>query len=81
MDRFEPSWLGQRLSQPNSDAEGEGDIWWSNRGQACSKNVGWRIDYHIATPGIAARAKSDSVYQAERFSDYALLIVDYDQAF
>jgi exodeoxyribonuclease-3 len=57
---------------------GEAYTWWSNRGQAWAKNVGWRIDYHIATPGIAAKAKAASVYKAERFSDHAPLIVDYE---
>ena len=52
--------------------------WWSNRGQAYAKNVGWRIDYHITTPGIAASAKKTAVYKDERFSDHAPLIVDYD---
>jgi len=52
--------------------------WWSNRGQAYAKNVGWRIDYHITTPGIAASAKNTAVYKDERFSDHAPLIVDYD---
>ncbi|MEY8876790.1 MAG: exodeoxyribonuclease III [Leptothrix sp. (in: b-proteobacteria)] len=52
--------------------------WWSNRGQARAKNVGWRIDYHLATPGIAALAKSTSVYKEQWFSDHAPLIVDYD---
>lgn len=62
------------------DAEGEGYTWWSNRGQAWAKNVGWRIDYQIASPGIAARATAASVYKAERFSDHAPLSVDYDAA-
>jgi exodeoxyribonuclease III len=52
--------------------------WWSNRGQAWAKNVGWRIDYQIATPGIAAKASSTSVYKEQRFSDHAPLIIDYD---
>ncbi|MCX7892191.1 MAG: exodeoxyribonuclease III [Burkholderiales bacterium] len=52
--------------------------WWSNRGQAWAKNVGWRIDYHIATPGIAARAVRASIYKARRFSDHAPLTIDYD---
>ena len=52
--------------------------WWSNRGQAYAKNVGWRIDYHITTPEIAARAKHTAVYKDERFSDHAPLTVDYD---
>ncbi|MCE2998286.1 MAG: exodeoxyribonuclease III [Betaproteobacteria bacterium] len=59
------------------DAAGEGYTWWSNRGQARAKNVGWRIDYQIATPGIAARAKRAAVYRDERFSDHAPLTVEY----
>ncbi|OFZ73164.1 MAG: exodeoxyribonuclease III [Betaproteobacteria bacterium RBG_16_64_9] len=52
--------------------------WWSNRGQAWAKNVGWRIDYQIATPGIAAKAGRVSIYKAKRFSDHAPLTVEYD---
>jgi exodeoxyribonuclease-3 len=51
--------------------------WWSNRGQAWAKNVGWRIDYQIATPDIAVTAEKAEVYKLERFSDHAPLIVDY----
>jgi exodeoxyribonuclease-3 len=52
--------------------------WWSNRGQAWAKNVGWRIDYQIATPGIAAKANDESIYKRKRFSDHAPLLIDYD---
>ncbi|UOD50225.1 exodeoxyribonuclease III [Orrella daihaiensis] len=52
--------------------------WWSNRGQAWAKNVGWRIDYQIATPGIAASAKRTEIFKAERYSDHAPLTIDYD---
>jgi exodeoxyribonuclease-3 len=52
--------------------------WWSNRGQAWAKNVGWRIDYHLATPGVAALAKREHIYLNQRFSDHAPLIIDYD---
>ncbi len=52
--------------------------WWSNRGQAYAKNVGWRIDYQITTPGIAGSAKNTSIYKDERFSDHAPLTVNYD---
>jgi len=51
--------------------------WWSNRGQAWAKNVGWRIDYQIATPGVAASALRESIYLKRRFSDHAPLIIDY----
>jgi exodeoxyribonuclease-3 len=60
------------------EATGDSYTWWSNRGQAWAKNVGWRIDYHLATPGIAGTAKSAAVYKDQRFSDHAPLTVDYD---
>ena len=59
------------------DPRPERYTWWSNRGQAWAKNVGWRIDYQIATPGIAARAKASAIYVDQRFSDHAPLIIDY----
>ena len=65
-----------RRLQP--EASGEAYTWWSNRGQAWARNVGWRIDYQIATPGLAATARSAAVYKERRFSDHAPLIIDYD---
>lgn len=62
-----------RTLYPQSEAY----TWWSNRGQAWAKDVGWRIDYQIATPAIAARAFSASIYKEQRFSDHAPLITDY----
>jgi exodeoxyribonuclease-3 len=59
------------------DARPEQYTWWSNRGQAWAKNVGWRIDYQIATPGLAAKAKRAEIYTRRRFSDHAPLIIDY----
>jgi len=55
----------------------EAYTWWSNRGQAWAKNVGWRIDYQIATPGLAQRAQTASIYKEQRFSDHAPLTIDY----
>ena len=55
--------------------------WWSNRGQAWAKNVGWRIDYQITTPGIGATAKTAAIYKDQRFSDHAPLLMEYDHAF
>jgi len=57
----------------------EAYTWWSNRGRAWDKDVGWRIDYQIATPGIAARAQAASIYKEQRFSDHAPLTVDYSE--
>jgi exodeoxyribonuclease-3 len=52
--------------------------WWSNRGQAWAKNVGWRLDYQLATPRFAATATRVSIYKDQRFSDHAPLTIDYD---
>ena len=51
---------------------------WSNRGQARAKNVGWRIDYHVITPGLKDTVKSASIYKDKWFSDHAPLIINYD---
>ena len=52
--------------------------WWSNRGQAYANNVGWRLDYHLATPALAATAQSVSIYKDEKFSDHAPITIHYD---
>ncbi|OGA32599.1 MAG: exodeoxyribonuclease III [Betaproteobacteria bacterium RIFCSPLOWO2_12_FULL_62_13b] len=86
----ERAWLSKVFDQQgwvdvyrrlHPDTTGEAYTWWSNRGQAWAKNVGWRIDYHIATPGIAAKAANASIYKARRFSDHAPLSIDYDWNF
>lgn len=59
------------------EATGDCYTWWSNRGQAWAKNVGWRIDYQLATPGIAATAQTAAIYKEQRFSDHAPLMIDY----
>jgi exodeoxyribonuclease-3 len=60
------------------DPRPEQYTWWSNRGQSWSKNVGWRIDYQIATPTLAKRSRAASIYKDQRFSDHAPLIIGYD---
>ena len=62
------------------DQRPEQYTWWSNRGQAYAKNVGWRIDYQIATPGIAAKARSTSIFRDIKFSDHAPLTIDYEHS-
>lgn len=52
--------------------------WWSNRGQAWAKNVGWRIDYQVVTPGLKDKISAASIYKKQRFSDHAPLIMEYD---
>ncbi len=59
------------------DPNPERYTWWSNRGQAWAKNVGWRLDYQIATPGIGGAATRADIYTAQRFSDHAPLVIDY----
>ena len=50
-----------RTLQP--DSTDAAYTWWSNRGQAYAKNVGWRLDYHLATPGMAATARREAIYK------------------
>lgn len=56
--------------------------WWSYRGRAFDNDTGWRIDYHVATPGLAERAVKGMVERAashgERWSDHAPVTVVYD---
>ena len=51
--------------------------WWSNRGQAYANNVGWRLDYHLATPQMAEAAREVSIYKDEKFSDHAPITIQY----
>ncbi len=83
----ERAWIGGVFDQAgfvdvyrrlHPDAAGDAYTWWSNRGQARAKNVGWRIDYQIATPGLAAAARHASVFKGQWFSDHAPLIIGYD---
>ena len=60
------------------NAEPDQYTWWSNRGQAWSNNVGWRIDYHVLSPGLRGSVRSAEIYKAQRFSDHAPLTVTYD---
>ncbi len=82
----ERAWLGRVFDELGwvdvfrrlyPDAGETGYTWWSNRGQAWAKNVGWRIDYQIVSPNVAVAAASASVYKEQRFSDHAPLLVDY----
>ncbi|WP_029919258.1 exodeoxyribonuclease III [Nevskia soli] len=72
----EVGWVdGYRALHPA--LEGEAYTWWSNRGNAYANNVGWRIDYHIVTPGLKSKIKEAAVYKDRRFSDHAPLTLDY----
>lgn len=61
--------------------EAEQYTWWSNRGQAWAKNVGWRIDYQIVSPTLRNSLLAAAIYKDERFSDHAPLTIDYDYPF
>jgi exodeoxyribonuclease-3 len=81
----ERAWLDQVFDQLGFvdafraiDKNPEQYTWWSNRGQAWQKNVGWRIDYQIVTPNLEKKILHASIYKAERFSDHAPLVIDYD---
>lgn len=51
--------------------------WWSNRGQAYAKNVGWRIDYQLVSPGLKSTVVKEEIYKDQKFSDHAPLLIEY----
>ncbi len=81
----ERTWLDQLFSEGWLDAfrlvnqDSEQYTWWSNRGQAWAKNVGWRIDYQIISAGLEDKVVATSIFKDERFSDHAPLLVDYKE--
>jgi len=79
MDRVlgDTGWV-DAYRQLHPDAEGTSYTWWSNRGQAWARNVGWRIDYQVVSPALRARLKRAAIYKNNRFSDHAPLTLDYD---
>ena len=81
----ERAWLDQLFERGDwldafriINPEAEQYTWWSNRGQAWAKNVGWRIDYQIISAALKDKVIATSIYKDERFSDHAPLIMDYD---
>ena len=60
------------------DSRDEQYTWWSNRGRAWDNNVGWRIDYQVVSRNLAGCARRARIYKAQRFSDHAPLIMDYE---
>ena len=60
------------------DATEAAYTWWSNRGRAWTNNVGWRLDYQIATTNVAQTARTVAIHKATRFSDHAPLTINYD---
>jgi len=60
------------------DPRPEQYTWWSNRGQAWARNVGWRIDYQMTSPSLAGKATKARIYKDRRFSDHAPLVMDYE---
>jgi len=82
----ERAWVGRVIDelglvdvyrQLRPDATGEAYTWWSNRGRAYDNNVGWRLDYHLATPVIAELARGESIYKGQKFSDHAPVTIEY----
>ena len=83
----ERAWMTQTLTegglvdvyrQLHPDTTDACYTWWSNRGQAYAKNVGWRLDYHLATPALAAHAREAAIYKDQKFSDHAPLTIVYE---
>lgn len=78
LSRFlEYGWVDvYRRLQP--DTEEASYTWWSNRGAAYAKNVGWRLDYHLASAELAARARNVEIFKGIKFSDHAPITIEYD---
>ncbi|WP_339826472.1 exodeoxyribonuclease III [uncultured Arenimonas sp.] len=57
--------------------DGEDYTWWSQRGAARAKNVGWRIDYQVVSPSLRDRLRDCSIHPEPKFSDHAPYLVDY----
>jgi exodeoxyribonuclease-3 len=81
----ERAWMTERIEREGwRDVHREllGDqvayTWWSQRGAAYEKDVGWRLDYHLATGGLADTAHTAQVYKTQKFSDHAPLVIDYE---
>ncbi|WFB07746.1 exodeoxyribonuclease III [Streptomyces sp. LX-29] len=88
----EREWLGRVFDEAayvdvvralHPDTEGPYS-WWSYRGRAFDNDTGWRIDYHVATEGLAGRALKAVVERAAshelRWSDHAPVTVSYGSA-
>lgn len=81
----ERAWVGRALEagwvdafrKLHPEATETAYTWWSNRGQAWAKNVGWRLDYQLVTPSLAEKAVEARVFKDQRFSDHAPLSIDY----
>ena len=83
----ERAWISRLLNEGSwcdvyrrlyPEATEEAYTWWSNRGQAWAKNVGWRLDYQVITPKLVDKVKAASIYKDQRFSDHAPQIMQYD---
>ena len=57
--------------------EGEDYTWWSQRGAARAKDVGWRIDYQVVSPSLRDRLRDCRIFPEPKFSDHAPYLVEY----
>lgn len=74
---FDPQTIGWIDAFRVINQEADQYTWWSNRGRAYEKNVGWRIDYQITTPDWKDRVQTTHIYKDQKFSDHAPLVMDY----
>ncbi len=79
----ERAWLGELFGRHGwidsyryLHPEGEDYTWWSQRGAARAKNVGWRIDYQVMSAGLRNRLKSCHIAAEPKFSDHAPYLVE-----
>jgi exodeoxyribonuclease-3 len=80
----ERAWLDKLFSSTTfydafrlKNQEADQYTWWSNRGRAREKNVGWRIDYQVITSGFIDSISDVSIFTETKFSDHAPLTIEY----
>jgi exodeoxyribonuclease-3 len=52
--------------------------WWSQRGGARAKNVGWRIDIFLVSQGLAAKVRDAKIHADVKGSDHCPISLDLD---
>ena len=60
--------------------EGEHYSWWSQRARCRERNVGWRIDYVLASPGLMPYLRGAFIEASTLGSDHCPVGVDLDAA-